>query len=48
MRLMRRLLLIFAFLGLTCVLGAGVLLGPFALRVQHYAAQPAVGYVSDF
>lgn len=48
MKLMRRMLLGAAFLCFAGVLGAGVLLGPFIARVQHYAARPSAGYASDF
>ena len=48
MRLMRRLLLGSGFLLFIAVLGIGALVGPFYARVQHFAADPAAGYHSDF
>lgn len=48
MKLMRRLLMGSGFLCFAGVLGAGVLLGPFAARVRHYTAEPGAGYSSDF
>lgn len=48
MRFMRRLLLGSGFLLSIAVLGIGVLVGPFWARVQHFAADPAAGYHSDF
>jgi len=41
---------IFVLLGLVAVLvvGAGILVGPYYFRVQHFTADPSAGYHADF